>query len=178
MEVSMSSVKAHALKSVRAAYDFDTQDFDPGIDCTGYVGDHGEWFETPSMTRQADAEDCDINVMMARYQATGVEPRTNPRAAQWGDFSSVLGFQDALNVVRQSEADFAALPAAVRDRFGNDPAQMLAFLERSENRAEAERLGLVIPPKPEDPPMRVEVVNEGRGETSPPKGSKDPAPAA
>lgn len=183
MEVALAAVKKvpSMLQSVRAAYDIDTVDFDPGIDCSGYYGEHGEWCDTPSMTRQADAEDCDINVMMAKYQATGVEPRVNPRSPQWGDFSSVLGFQDALNVVRQSEADFMLLPAEVRDRFGNNPAGMLEFLADEKNRDEAERLGLVIPARPDPEPMAVRVVpepSEGRGESSPPKGSKEPAPGA
>lgn len=157
----MSAVKSsHALKSVRAAYDLDTADFDPGIDCQGFVDlSSGEYIETPSLTRQADAEDCDINVMMARYQATGIEPRVNPRAPQWGDFSDVASYQDALGVVAQAKADFDLLPAEVRERFGNDPAGMLDFLSREENRDEAIRLGLVIPPADPDPPMRVEVVN-------------------
>lgn len=171
MEVDVTKVKQSAsdklssgvLELVRHAYSFDTKDYDPGIDCSGYVDEDGVFWETPSLTRQADAEDCDINVMMAKYQATGIEPRVNPRAPQWGDFSSVVGFQEALNIVRQSEADFMLLPAEVRDRFGNDPAGLLRFLEDPANREEAERLGIVVPPAPEDPPMRVEVVNGGTG---------------
>lgn len=177
MEGSVSAVKVkpgHALTSVRAAYDFDTGDFDPGVDCSGWVDEDGVLHETPSMTRQSDAEDCDINVMMAKYQATGVEPRVNPRSPQWGDFSTVVGFQEAMNIVRQSEEDFALLPAEVRDRFGNDPAGLLRFLEDDANREEAERLGIVNPVPPEPSPMRVEVVNEGRGEASPPKEPKAP----
>lgn len=174
MEVAVSAVKAKPgpLDLVRHGYAFDTSDYDPGIDCSGYVDEDGVLHETPSMTRQSDAEDCDINVMMAKYQATGVEPRVNPRSPQWGDFSTVVGFQEAMNIVRQSEEDFALLPAEVRDRFGNDPAGLLRFLENEDNRSEAERLGIVVPPVPEPPPMRVEVVNEGRGETSPPEPAK------
>lgn len=176
VEVSLSAVKAKGpLDLVRHAYSFDTAEYDLGIDCSEYVTEDGEVVKTPSMTRQADAEDCDINYMMAKYQATGVEPRSNPRQPQWGDFSTVLGFQEALNIVRQSEADFALLPAEVRARFANDPAGMLRFLEDPGNRAEAERLGMVKPAAADPEPMRVQVVNEGRGETSPPEAAEPPS---
>lgn len=132
---------------VRAAFDFDTRDYDPGIDCTAYIDDDGEVILTPTLTRQSDKDDCDINVMMARYEATGVEPRVNPRQPQWGDFSDVPSYQDALNIVRQADEDFMLLSAEVRDRFGNDPAQMLRFLEDEANRDEAVKLGLVMPPR-------------------------------
>lgn len=151
--------KPRPLDEVRGAYDFDSDVYDPGLDCQFFYDEDGEAFETPSLTRQADADDCDINVMMARYQATGVEPRVNSREPQWGDFSSVPQYQEALSIVAQAKADFDQLDAEARERFGNDPAGMLAFLADEKNRDEAVRLGLVMPPKPEDPPMRVEVVN-------------------
>lgn len=149
--------------------------WDPGLDCSGYVDDDGEWHDTPSLTRQADADDCDINVMMARYQNTGELPRMNPRAPQWGDFSSVLDYREALDVVRQAETDFDMLPADVRDRFGNDPAKMLEFLSDPENKAEAIKLGLVVAPPEPSEPMRVEVVNSPSD--TPPKPSKGKAEA-
>lgn len=161
--------KGNALKSVRAAYDFDTADFDPGIDCSGFVGEEGEWFDTPSLTRQADAEDCDINVMMAKYQATGQPPRVNPREPQWGDFSSVPQFQDALNLVHQVETDFALLDARVRDRFANSPAKLLRFLEDPANYDEAVKLGVVVP-RPEPP-----AAGGGVGGEPPTRGSGAPA---
>lgn len=148
----------HPLDEVRGAYDFDSRLYDPGVDCLHFVDDDGEVIDTPSLTRQADKDDCDINVMMARYQSTGVEPRVNPRAAQWGDFADVPTYQEALNVVRQADEDFALLPAEVRERFGNDPSGMLRFLSDEENRAEAIKLGLVNPPAAEPPPQRVEIV--------------------
>lgn len=148
----------HPLDAVRAAYDFDGRDYDEGIDCSSFVLDDGEVVDTPSLTRQADRDDCDINVMMAKYQATG-ELRTNPRQPQWGDFSDVPSYQEALNIVRQADEDFALLDAKIRDRFGNDPTQMLRFLEDEANRDEAVQLGLVNPPPVEPSPVRVEVVN-------------------
>lgn len=153
------------LKKVRNAYGFDGADHDPGLDCQFHVTESGELIETPSLTRQSDADDCDINVMMARYQATGEPPRVNPREPQWGDFSSVPDYQKSLAIVQQAQEDFALLDADVRARFGNDPSQMLSFLSDEANREEAMELGLVIRPPDPPPVQKVEIVNppEPRG---------------
>lgn len=169
-DTSMSVKQNNALKSVRAGYDFDTADFDPGVDCSGFVNlETGEWVETPSLTRQADAADADINVMMARYQEPELIPYRNGRAPDYGDYSSVASFQEALNIVRNSEKDFSVLPAAVREKFRNNPADMLAFVNDPANRDEAVRLGMLRQAEPPAAPLEVRVVNEGSGEASPPK---------
>lgn len=169
----MVAVK-HALSAVRAAYDFDTRIYDQGINCDGYFDEDGEWVETPSLTKQASKDECDINVMMARYQATGQFDNVNERPPQWGDVSNVQSYQDAQNLILDSARRFAALPAETRARFGNDPAQLLGFLNDDRNRDEAMELGLVDRPAPAAPPLEVRVVDpvEGSGEASPPKPAK------
>ena len=60
----------------------------------------------------------------------------------YGDFSSVLEFQQAQNILIEAQDAFDALPASLRKRFDNDPAVMLEFIENPDNREEAEKLGL------------------------------------
>jgi phage internal scaffolding protein len=48
-----------------------------------------------------------------------------------------------MNRVIAVQDEFEALPAQIRARFDNDPAQLIEFLENSDNRPEAEELGLV-----------------------------------
>jgi len=61
------------------------------------------------------------------------------------------------------------LPAKVRDRFGQDPAEFLAFLSNPENADEARRLGILKPQEAAPPPVKVEVTNPE---------PKDPQPKA
>lgn len=153
MECDMSDVK-----KVRNGLDNDGPHFDYGVDCS-VDPDTGELLE--SMTKQSFVDDCDINTIMRRYEATGAFPdHMNQRAGrgQFGDFSAVADFQSALNTVIEAEAMFADLPARVRDRFGNDPEQLLRFVQDDKNRDEAIELGLVPPPAPVPAPVRVEVV--------------------
>lgn len=102
----------------------------------------------PSMTKQSHKDDCDVNIIVARFVKTGVLPEDS-RVPQYGDVSS-LEFQEAMLVVAEAKSAFQLLPAAVRDRFKNDPAEMLAFCEDPRNRAEAASMGLMdpLPPPP------------------------------
>lgn len=102
--------------------------------------------EEPSMTIQAAAAETDINVMMARYQRTGSfhgSTQVPSVLPNYGDFSVLPDYQEALSIVMQAQDTFAALPASVRDRFGNDPTKMLNFLADDNNREEALKLGLI-----------------------------------
>ena len=111
------------------------------------------------MTKQSFKDECDINNIMRRYEATGVIQHLSGRTAEFGDYISELDFQQSMNAVILAQDMFAALPARVRDRFGNDPARMLGFLEDPKNREEAIELGLVNAPPAEPAPQKVEVVN-------------------
>ena len=48
-----------------------------------------------------------------------------------------------MNAVLAAQDEFMELPAQLRARFNNDPALLIDFLEKEENREEAIKLGLV-----------------------------------
>lgn len=91
------------------------------------------------------AEDCDINTIVRRFGLTGKMP-VMPDMGQVGDFTDVVDFHSAMNRVTAAREEFMLLPAHVRERFGNDPGNVLAFLEDEKNRDEAVKLGLVPAP--------------------------------
>lgn len=109
-----------------------------------------------TVTQQQFAEECDINTIVARFGLTGKMPEVLHMPVS-GDFTGVTDFHSAMNVVRQAQQEFMELPGEMRERFGNDPGKLLAFLNDDKNRAEAERLGLV---------------------NKPPEVHRDPVPAA
>ena len=64
------------------------------------------------------------------------------------------------NQLLQAQADFMDLPAKIRQRFNNSPAELISFLQNSDNFDEAVELGLMEKiktpeptpePKPEPP---------------------------
>lgn len=95
-----------------------------------------------SLTQQHFKEDSDINVLIERFTHGGNLPQRNAEDYTFGDFSAV-DYQTALDTVMVANEQFGTLPAKVRDRFGNNPAKLLHFLQDENNREEAIGLGLV-----------------------------------
>lgn len=131
----------------------------------------------PGRTLQAFKNECDINRIMKRYQQTGVIDHVNRAQPRFGDIQT-YDFQESLNIVLEAEARFAALPAEVRDRFGNDPARLLEFVGKAENLQEAVKLGLVdAPPAPVGGPLDTPVVVTTAPTTAPTTPQPAPSPA-
>lgn len=96
-------------------------------------------------TQQQFKEEVDINEIVRRFGLTGELPDV-VRVPQYGDFTSVVDFQTALNAVRSAAEGFLELPAQLRLRFNNDPQVLLEFMADPANRDEAVKLGLVNKP--------------------------------
>jgi phage internal scaffolding protein len=118
----------------------------------------GEVTYPPSMTKQSFLAECDINNIIKAFKVTGQIKHINERAQQgaYADLPDPQDFQEALHQVRDAQASFATLPAHVRSRFANDPAEFLAFMANPANQDEIIRLGLATdnrpPPTPDNPP--------------------------
>lgn len=113
-----------------------------------------------SRTRQEFKDECNINVIMKKYEKTGVISHTSNRQPRYVDFGDgVPDFHTAMNMMVEAEAAFMTLPAAVRKRFENDPASFVEYASDEKNIAQLREWGLAAPEKAPDAPMRVEVVN-------------------
>lgn len=118
---------------VRDPYNYDKDEVsnETGLKC-----------EDPSLAQQHMKDECDINVIVERFGVTGQLPVATLEPT-YGDFSGVSDYQDALIKLQQTDADFMALPAAIRARFDNDPYELVNFLASEANREEAIQLGLI-----------------------------------
>ena len=86
-------------------------------------------------TKQSFKDECDINNIMARFQKTGVLAFANKFEARYGDVTGV-DFGEAMRVVADARSMFAEMPARLRDRFANDPARFLEFVQNPANKDE------------------------------------------
>lgn len=99
--------------------------------------------EGEGRTKQQFKDECDINVIMKRYQNTGVlENVRDARNARFADVTS-YDFQNAMDILADARTAFEELPASIRDRFNNDPAELLDFVHDKDNQEEAADLGLL-----------------------------------
>jgi len=105
---------------------------------------HSITFNNPSLTKQSFKDECDINRIMARYQATGLLPNVNELPAQYLDVTG-LDFQDHQNYIAGANSMFYELPSAIRAKFSNSPGEFLDFCSQEKNRPELAQLGLLRP---------------------------------
>lgn len=104
------------------------------------IGDFGE-----SKTKQEFVKDCDINEIVRKFQRTGDMSLLQRSQGYYADVSNMpQDYLGALRVVREADAAFMNLPASLREKFKNNPAQLESWLLDSKNHDEARELGLLV----------------------------------
>lgn len=99
-----------------------------------YSGDH-------SQVQKDMQDETDIKNILEKYGRTGILPVVaNP--GMYDDFSDVPDYQEAQNQIRKADEAFAALPSKIREKFENDPAKMIQYLNDESNIEESIKLGL------------------------------------
>jgi len=103
-----------------------------------------------SRTKQSHAQDCDINNILSQYIKTGTFNANliDKHQKMYGDFSG-HDFEEAQNLIAKAQSLFEELPAIVRNRFNNSPAQFLDFAGDEKNMTEMVEMGLANAPQPE-----------------------------
>lgn len=96
------------------------------------------------VTKQEFKDECDINVILARYASTGEIPNLNERAPNYFDCTGA-DYQAHMNFIIHAQGLFNDLPSSLRNRFNNDPAQFLDFCSDASNTDEMRKLGLLKP---------------------------------
>lgn len=107
-----------------------------------------------SLAQQQFKEESDINTIVERFRLSGELP-TNLHMPQNMDFETIFDFQSAMNMIRDAQESFAKLPAKVRYRFHNNPAELVDFVSDAENLQEAIKLGLANPTMPTPAPTPI-----------------------
>jgi len=98
--------------------------------------------EVIQLTQQQHLDDCNINKIMEKI-ASGRMVMPTANNPQYGDFSSGISYQEALDSTERIKNEFSKLPAAVKRKFGQDPSKLIDYLADSKNRKEAIEIGLI-----------------------------------
>ena len=113
--------------------------------------------EDETMTQQQYKKQQDIKEIVKKYNATGLLNKNIMAEPMFDDVSEIGDFQDAQAKIIHAQSLFDQLPSIVKDKFDHNPAKLLDYLNKSENKQEAIELGLV---KPEVTPSKSEVLLE------------------
>lgn len=107
--------------------------------------DFGFQTEGESMTRQSEADSCDINKIMERFDRTGQLPISVKAPPLYGD-ARIVDFQTAKQIVIDAQNAFSELSAEARKYFNHDPQNLLnALSDASEESAKTLlKLGILV----------------------------------
>lgn len=95
-------------------------------------------------TEQNHKKECDVNLIIKKYDRTGLIEHVSRFEAKYGDMTG-FDFKTMQDKVKNMENIFGQLPAEIRKRFANTPEKLLEFMEDENNRPEAIKLGLIDP---------------------------------
>jgi phage internal scaffolding protein len=125
-------------------------------------------FETTgeSMTQQSHAAAADVRNIIKQYDRTGLIANVNKGVAQYGDYSEINEYAEALNMVREANESFQQIPSHIREQFGNNPGVFFEFATDPKNKEKMIELGLAKP----DQTVREE---PEKSETAPPAPSEE-----
>lgn len=104
--------------------------------------------QAPDMAQSQYEKECDVTQIMKKADATG---QLTHLAAHQGTYVDLVGapdFMEMNNKVIRAQQAFMTLPAELRAKCNNDPAQFLAMLADSKNDEELIRLGVKAKPIP------------------------------
>ena len=120
--------------------------------------------EDSPVTRQEFKQECDINYILSQYELGYEITHINEAAPQYLDCSAET-FREHMDYIAGAFSMFEELPAKLRARFDNDPAEFLEFCSHEKNRPEMAELGLLSAeyaarytyPQGSEPPARPEL---------------------
>jgi len=118
-----------------------------------------------SKTDQSFRNEVNVNSIMAKYTKTGQITHLRQSRGQFMDISAVPDLMTAFDIVRSAEKSFMELPAVIRERLGNNPANMQDFILDSRNSDLLIEYGILVP-------------RETAGSTEPAVSTDVPAPKA
>lgn len=113
--------------------------------------------EPEERTKQEFKDDSNPNVIWQKFNRTGDLSLLARSQGYYADVSETPSdYLSALNTVTAADKAFNNLPAAVRSKFQNNPADIEAWLRNPANKKEAIEMGLIpAPPQPQGPPRPV-----------------------
>lgn len=99
-----------------------------------------------SLTQQHFKKETDIVEIIKKHDRTGIIEHVARGVAQYGDYSEVNEYREALDMVNNANASFMELPAEIRAMFGNDAGEFFEFATNPENETKMQELGLAETP--------------------------------
>lgn len=83
-----------------------------------------------TLVQQSFKDEVDINTITRRFGITATMPFGRD-GGMYGDFSGITDFDSAVALVKDTERRFHTLPADLREKFRNNPTNLVRFAQNS-----------------------------------------------
>lgn len=122
-------------------------------------------FTDKSRTQQEFKDECNINVIMERYMATGIINHTSEYQPVFADVTAFQGdLQAAYDMIDRADAAFNALPSGLRAELNNNPRNLFAFISNPANKQKCIDYGIFNKPEFVSDPVVVNPKSEVKTE--------------
>lgn len=109
-----------------------------------------DFSDQPVLTQQHLKEEVDVNTIVRRFGLVPELPKWKGEGI-YGDFTGITDFDSAVAKVYGVQQAFMGLPAELRDKFKNDPGELVRYAS-SVSEEEFDRfVAPVAPPEPAAP---------------------------
>jgi len=95
------------------------------------------------IVQQQFRDEVDVNTIVKRFGLTGQFPVSSLEGV-YGDFTGITDYESAVSAIEAAERSFMQVPPDVRERFGNDPGRLLAFVGQARKQQVVDELGLDV----------------------------------
>lgn len=110
-------------------------------------------FHGKSLTKQSMTDECNINLIMKRIMKGEHINHVNSAQPLYEHAPEVTDYAESLQIIKDAEAAFAALPSRIRADFKNEPEEFLKFANDPQHDQEMIDMGLRKRKPPEKPPV-------------------------
>jgi phage internal scaffolding protein len=98
------------------------------------------------LTEQHHKDETDINKIVRKYNKTGLIDHLNQFEAKYADMTG-FDYQNAQNLIASANSMFEGLPSEIRNKFDNDPAKFMTFVDDPANAEQMVEMGLAKAPE-------------------------------
>lgn len=103
------------------------------------------------LTDQSFKNDADINIIVERFNKTGILPSIE-RKSYFADVTEIPTLEQAFDIVDKAREEFGKLPAEVRRKMGDNPANLENFINDEDNTEFLKKHGVLIEKTPDPTP--------------------------